>query len=252
MKGKSGLGKFRVSLVAALLLALGASGYLAATARAGSPGGTLVQAPAGYGKFIVYLANGVYKPNDPSYKAPTADFFFRHIMGWNDAQIAHQKARALAFFKQRFGVDVSPSGNATLSAIYGGSQSQYRAYVVSGRVVPRTGWLVRDGGWLATIKKGGAVLYGPYGGRAGIRVPGGAFVGYGYYNIAAQPYPIIVHWQSHSPMMFDASGNLGFQCEVTNPRFGHGFAQGFAGPALKLPGGFVKANIRNVLTFPPD
>ncbi len=53
-------------------------------------------------------------------------------------------------------------------------------------------------------------------------------------------------------MVFDVSGNLGFQCDLTSSEFGPGFAQGFGGAQEQLLGGLVKADIRNVLTFPPN
>jgi len=83
-----------VALVTLLLVVAGAA------AGAAGPVGTSA-IPDGYQKFLVYLANGVYNPNDPNYTAPDGMFFQKQIMHRTDAQIAQEQAKALAFFNQR-------------------------------------------------------------------------------------------------------------------------------------------------------
>ncbi len=250
--------RFRMRLLAGLLFALGSLGYLAVhTARAGEGSSP----PAGYVKYLVYMANGVYNPNDPNFTPPSGDFFFRNIMGFNDAQIAQSKADAITFFNARFGLDVANDPNVTMTSFMFDPRNNYRAYTISGMEVPDTGFVVRDGGWNVTIGPNSEVLHGAYGGAAGKTVPAGAAMVFGNYNILVErgsntgdgegsDHNIILHYQSHSPIISDVSGNFGFQCELTSPQFGNGFAQGLSGASEQLLGGLIKADIRNVLTFP--
>src|SRR5947199_6328730 len=112
------------------------TGSATTTSASGSP------PPAGYSKYLVYIANGSYNPKDPTESPPNGDYFFHQIMGWNNAQIAEQKAQAVAFFKTRFGLDFSKSdqmGNLMLFSFWGGHAINYRVYTISGMDVPRAG-----------------------------------------------------------------------------------------------------------------
>jgi hypothetical protein len=87
-------------------------------------------------------------------------FFQKQIMHRSDAQIAEEQAKALAFFKQRFGLDPA-NGDVSISMFMFDPRNNYRAYVVSGEAVPSSGWVVRDGGWNATVTSRGARAHGP-------------------------------------------------------------------------------------------
>ncbi len=236
-----------------LLILSACASSVATTAPSGSP------APAGYGKYLVFIANGVYNPKDPTYAAPTGDYFFHQIMGWNDAQIAMHKDEAIAFFKTRFGLDLSKGdqvGNLTLMSFWLGHAINYRVYTISGMDVPNTGWLVEDGGWMALVGQGGTTIHGTYGGVTGRAVPAGTSVVFGYYHIKGEarpgepaPLPIIMHYQSHGLMLPDISGNMAFACELSSPTFGQGMAYGVE-TMQPLADGRMKMTVRNVLTFP--
>lgn len=229
---------------------------LAASAVAGGFPFTKAANPAGYQKFLVYMANGTFNPNDPNYTAPTGEFFQKQIMGRSDAQIADQRAQALAFFKQRFGLDPA-NGDVQITMSMLDPRYNYRAYVVGGETVPSTGWVVRDGGFNAVVTKD-TVLHGTYGGAAGKPVPAGTAVTFGDYNIdrrdpggQSRP-PLLLHYQSETPITVpDQDGVQTFRCELIDPVTGqHGIAQGVIAPPRDAGNGQIQVSIRNVLTFP--
>lgn len=237
--------------VVALLMAA-----LTASAVAGSFPFTKATNPAGYQKFLVYMANGTYDPDDPNYTPPTGEFFQKQIMGRSDAQIADQRAQALAFFKQRFGLDPA-NGDVEITPFMFDPRNNYRAYVVGGETVPSTGWVVRDGGFNATVTTD-TVLHGTYGGAAGKTVPAGTSVVFGDYNIDrrnrgghSQP-PLLLHYQSQQPISVpDQDGIQHFRCELIDPVTGqHGVAQGVIAPPRDAGGNQIQVGIRNVITFP--
>ncbi len=116
----------RLVLVGLVVLLLVVAGTAAGAAGPVGKSAT----PDGYQKFLVYLANGVYNPNDPNYTAPDGMFFQKQIMHRSDAQIAEEQAKALAFFKQRFGLD-SANGDVDISMFMFDPRNNYRAYVAS-------------------------------------------------------------------------------------------------------------------------
>ncbi len=240
-----------LAIVGALLM-----GALAASAAAGGLPFTKAANPAGYQKFLVYMANGTYDPNDPTYTAPSGEFFQKQIMHRTVAQIADQRAQALAFFKQRFGLDAA-NGDVEISMFMFDPRNSYRAYAVGGETVPSTGWVVRDGGFNATVTRD-TVLHGTYGGAAGKPVPKGTAVVFGDYNIdrrnpggKSRP-PLLLQYQSEFPISVpDQDGVRNFRCELIDPVTGeHGVAQGVIAPARDAGGGQIQVSIRNAITFP--
>jgi hypothetical protein len=251
--------KFGIVLSMTVLLLLSAcasssttTGSGASASASGSP------PPAGYSKYLVYIANGSYNPKDPTEEPPNGDYFFHQIMGWNNAQIAEQKAQAIAFFKTRFGLDFSKSeqvGNLMLFSFWGGHAINYRVYTISGMQVPRTGWWVEDGGWMAMVGKGGTTLYGTYAGATGMDVPADTSLVFGYYHIQPEatpgqptPAPITIYYQSHGLMLPDPSGDMAFVCDLSSPELGRGIAYGVES-VQPLANGRMKVDVRNVLTF---
>jgi len=213
--------------------------------------------PDSYQKFLVYMANGTYNPNDASYKAPDGMFFQKQIMQRSDAEIADQHAKALAFFKQRFGVDPA-DGDVTVSSSMFDPRNNYRAYVIGGEQVHSGGFVVRDGGLNARVTKD-TYLHGTYGGDDGKWVPAGTSVTFGDYNIlrtagaSDEPAkPLILHYQSDTPIRpANADGVRTFRCELIDPETGqHGIAQGVIASPRDAGSGNIQVSIRNVLTFP--
>lgn len=181
---------------------------------------------------LVYIADGVYDPDDPDYEAPTGMFFQKEIMGRTDEEIEQNRQGALAFFEQRFGIDAtSHDGVAFESSIFDPC-NDYRAHVVSGQRVPSEGWVVRDGGWRVHVTAPDGVTLG--GEFDGMHVPQNASMVFGDYNIkrtlpgGKEIEPIIIHYQSGTPIIrnADRAGGLMFRCELISEAFGHGIAQG--------------------------
>lgn len=231
-----GLAALAAILIASLVLPLGAS------AQGGGD-----DTPAGFDAFLVYMANGIYDPNDAGYTAPDGDYFQRDIMGRTDEEIEQDRANAIAFFKERFGIDVVDNENVMFTSFTFDPRNEYRAYVIAGRDVPPEGWVVRDGGWsVAVINPDGLTLGGEY---EGVQVPQGSMMVFGDYNIDVPGEdPIIIHYQSGGPIIPSDQG-IQFHCELISEDFGHGLAQGISAGSVQDDGLF-HANVRNVLTFP--
>lgn len=246
----------RRTLVLASALAVLALASIGAAASGTLPIGKSAT-PDSYQKFLVYMANGTYNPNDPNYQAPDGTFFQKQIMHRSDAEIAQQRANALAFFKERFGIDPA-NGDVTISSSMFDPRNNYRAYVIGGETVPSAGFVVRDGGFNARVTKD-TYLHGTYGGDAGKLAPAGTAVTFGDYNIlrtagaSSQPTkPLILHYQSETPIRgANADGVRTFRCELIDPETGqHGIAQGVIAPPRDAGNGNLQMSIRNVLTFP--
>jgi hypothetical protein len=218
---------------------------------------TTAAAPQGFRAFLVYVAEPTLAPGEPSIftDAANVDHFQHDIMGRTDAEDALQRDLAVAYFDERFGLDFSTAtpGNdgslsipgATLHAFVQNEHVNYRAYVASDRAVPDTGWLVRDGGFQVTLTQD-AVLHGSYGGSVGISAPAGSAMVFGDYNIKVEPPGqvaagnILIHYQSASPIIARADGEISFNCDLTSDRWGPGAARGIV----------VNGAIQNVITFP--
>lgn len=218
--------------------------------------------PEGFDKMLVYMMNGVYDPNDTS-NLPDGDTFLREIMGYTDEEVANELGRAEAFFRDRFGLDFTEAevvdGMKTVDGAMLDTRGfmvdprrEYRAYVVSGESVPAAGWVVRDGGWMASIQEEGATLTGEWGGEEGTEVPGGSFLVFGEYNIETGGEPIIIHYESGSPILpMGVDGIMAFSCDLSHDGWGEGQANGTVLAPEDLGDGTVKESTRNVLTFPP-
>lgn len=216
---------------------------------------TTAAAPQGFHAFLVYLAEPTLAPGEPASftDATHVDEFQHDIMGRTDAEVAQQRDMAIAYFDQRFGLDFSTATvaadgslnipGATFQAFVFNPDNNYRAYVVSGRSVANTGWQVRDGGFQVTVTQD-MVLHGSYGGSTGVSVPAGAAMVFGDYNIQVEPTGstgnILIHYQSHSPIIARADGEISFNCDLISAQWGTGAARGIV----------VNGAIRNVLTFP--
>ena len=216
--------------------------------------------PAPFGKYLVYSAAGVFNPNTPPPEGDLAAWFHGTVMGRSASQIQEEQAKADLYFLNTFGIMPGQSMAFGLDP-----RNAYTAYFISGENVPREGWVVRDGGFMATIGddgSGGMTLRGTWGGATGRWVPAGSFVVFGDYNIKVTGpgngngddkdvrAPIIIHYESAEPIIGNPyQAGILFQCRISNPEFGTGLAQGISIPRTTADGRTV-ANIRNVLTFP--
>ena len=223
----------------ALLLAVGAT-------TASAQGVASQQPPAGFDTMLVYLGTGVFDAADPSYEAPDAEYWHREIMGRSDADIAQNRAEALAFFAERFGLDPETQDGLMFTDFMVDPRSEYRAYVSSAAAIPSEGWVVRDGGWMLSVSDPDGIALG--GEFAGTHVPQGAFFVFGEYNIdVPDGDDIVIHYRSGSAIIAAENGMM-FRCDLWHPEWGEGMAQGLSAPRT-LEDGRTQANIRNVLTF---
>lgn len=218
-------------------------------------------APEGFDAYLVYMANGSFDPNEPN--TATGDQFYGEIMGLSEEEKAAELGRAETFFRDRFGLDftiaepeegVKTVENASLdtAGFMADPRWEYRAYTVAGNDVPAEGWVVRDGGWMVVIGEGGATLTGTWGGDEGVEVLAGTFLVFGDYNIDTGSDPIIIHYESGSPIFPPGpDGIMAFSCVLSHPDWGDGQANGTVLTAAEQEDGTVKVSIRNVLTFPP-
>lgn len=208
--------------------------------------------PAGFRKVLVYIAEG---PSSPSIRDVDEVLAFqREVMGRDEAAVAAYIEEAKAFYLRRFGLDFSgveaptPIGPWEIdgAALRGGFQNPargYTAHVVSEELVGPEGWEVRDGTFGVGITED-LVLHGTWGGDAGKPAPAGSAVTFGDYSIKVEPGrdPIMIHFESGSPIVADVDGARHFICDLSHPEWGPGHARGVS----------MDEGIRNVLTFPPD
>lgn len=218
-------------------------------------------APASFEGYLVYMANGQFDASVPN--AATGPQFQSEIMGRSEAEVEAELKLAETFFLETYGIDftsvdpvdgVKTAGNATLdtAGFMVDPRIEYRAYTVAGRDVPAEGWVVRDGGWTVVIGDGGALLKGAWGGDEGIDVPAGSIIVFGDYNIDTGGDPILIHYQSGSPILpMGTDGIMAFSCVLSSPEFGDGRANGTVLMPAEQEDGTVKMSYRNVLTFPP-
>jgi hypothetical protein len=182
-------------------------------------------APKGFGAFLVYLAEPTLAPGEDSIftDAERVAFFQQTIMGRSPEEVAEQEQLAKDYFHDRFGLDFGAgSSGFTFSAFVLNPHVNYRAYIVSGMAVPNSGWEVRDGGFQVVLTEE-TVLHGTYGGSAGIEVPAGASMVFGDYNIDVTNLgssDVLIHYQSHSPIISRADGEVSFNCDLMTTRWG--------------------------------
>jgi hypothetical protein len=236
---------------------------LAAITAASAADGFVHPTPAGFNRYLVYMANGVFDPATTPDLLP-GDIHQKEVMKRTPKEIAQQEALARQFYRQRFGLNLD-DGSVSFQSFTFNPANNYRAYTIAGESVPAEGWVVRDGGFSATVMaEGGVTLGGQF---PGVHVPKGTSFAFGDYNIlVSEPggkpgkqREIILHYRSGDPLITDQFGVLAFRCGLVNSETDlgvteaswAGMAQGLVRPRQQLPDGTVKVSIRNVLTFPP-
>lgn len=253
LSGLTGIAILSVSLVVAGVSQVGAGG------ASGAP------TPVGFDRYLVYMANGVFDPEEEPNFLP-GEIFQQEIMGRTPAEVAEQEALAREFFDGRFGL-IEEEGVVEFNSFTFNPANNYRAYTVSGERVPAEGWVVRDGGFSAVVvAEDGVTLGGEF---AGTHVPQGTMVVFGDYNILVtgpgrsgehrDQREIILHYRSGDPLIVDRFGVMHFTCGLVDSETDlgisaddwDGMAQGVVRPPEPQADGTVKVSIRNVLTFPP-
>lgn len=212
--------------------------------------GCMGTTPTGYDGFLVFMANGALPVTD-SYFLDGA-YFQETIMGRCQEEIDADREAALDYFADRFGIDALSNPDIAFLSFYVDPRINYRAYVISGERVPRAGYEVHDGGWLAmVVNPNGTTLGGQF---AGMHVPFYTVMSFGDYSIEVtkpghgpQPEPIKIHYQCNDPLIPLLNFGEVFNCDLYSDRFGVGRGQGMTAPITS--DGFLRPNGRTVLTF---
>lgn len=246
-------GAGKLALGGAVLATPGA----ALAGRDPAAGRCAVPTPAGFTKFLVYIAEG----NGGS--ITDSEFvlaFQRAVYGRDEAAVAAYAREAMAFYLERFGLDFTGATAPTTTgpweidgAVLQGSvfspANGYTAYVVSEEAVGPKGWIVRDSSFSVSLTED-QTLHGTWGGGAGKPAKAGAAVTFGDYNIkvdkpggSERGDTIQIHFESGSPIIGDVDGTFHFVCDLAHPVWGAGHARGVGTP---------DGGVRNVLTFPPS
>lgn len=207
--------------------------------------------PADIDKMLVYVSTSPFTPVDGTFLVDgmngDGNHFQKAVLNRTDKEIAKNKAEAIDFFENRFGVGVSDPkvhfmGYEVLPEV------QYRAVVITGENVPASGWPVHDGGWMVVVMDPqGLDLGGEF---AGNHVPAGTMFVFGNYLISKKNTPILLSYQSRNPIIRDITGAFEVSCEIFSKKYGNGQAIGGTLP-VALPNGQMLINTRNVITFPP-
>lgn len=230
--------------------------------------------PQGFYSYITYTANETYDPStppaDPRFTncgqgVCSGDFFQEEIMGRTPAEVAALEANAKAFILARFGLDVDDpalAGRIFFTDFMIDPRGGYRARVISGMRVPRSGYRVWDGGWnMVVLDPNGVELGGEFAGRT---APAGSLIVFGEYAIDTRRRRgrryINISYRAGSPVEFGQSSGLGaFSCELLYGRQEatqlydlsvehRGLAQGTV-TFQPQPNGEVRDNWRNAITF---
>ena len=151
------------------------------------------QPPAGYDGFAIFITNGEWDLATPNPDIPNCefaggacqtDYYFTEIAGMSQAEIDAEAAKAKAWFKRRFGIDVDNPANADRLDFFistTDSRMNFRAYYLSGRNVPPEGYPIRDGAFSVMITDpNGFTLGGDFPGR---HVAQNSFAVFGEYNV---------------------------------------------------------------------
>lgn len=176
--------------------------------------------------------------------------FFKNVLGLSDEEIEESRQQAIAFYQQRFGLDVNDP-RLYFTGFQIDPAVNYRAVMISGeirRTPRRDGYPIVDGGWgLAVMDPEGVDLGGEF---EGVHVPAGTLFAKGTYLIKGGKHgkDITVNYRSRGPMQPVGTGGV-IDCEISHPDLGQGVAWGYF-ELHALPNNLTTAQVRNVLTFP--
>jgi hypothetical protein len=219
--------------------------------------------PAGFDEFFVFMANGVFDPNNPTPGRGAVDCsglfcdgtsFQRDVMKRDANEIADRAQMAKDFFNRRFGVDVDApemADRVIFKSFMTNPDWDYRMYV-KGRKTKAKGWEVRDGGFYALITDPqGFTLGGEF---EGDFAPANTILFFGEYNVLMNKRKnkeLLFEFQSRFIHTINEDGSATFRCELFNEEFGDGYAivstDNFTREDGMVQG---RGRGRNVLTFP--
>lgn len=221
--------------------------------------------PAGFDGFLVYMANGVFDPDDPNPQPGLENcaglfcdggYFQREIMGRSDYEVELHEQAAKDFFRTRFGLDVddpSLAGRIEYVSFMTRPNWDYRMYVKNSKTRAE-GWQVRDGGYnIRIIDPDGIDLGGESAGR---HAPFNSVVFFGEYNILlkkrskGKDKELVIEFRSATVHQIQDDGSVMLRCELFSELFGSGYAI-VTLDNIEREDGLIQGRGRNVLTFPP-
>ena len=139
--------------------------------------------PAGLDSYFVISADTTFTPASSPYSVPDGSIFDTHL-GRSPAQIATRKSDAIAHFLTMFGIDftagdIDPSGNVELFHESTDLNWNERVYYAGDNRIDTSGWVVRQGYYVARVTGSFAIFNGTWGGAAGETVPTATYVQHG-------------------------------------------------------------------------
>jgi len=175
--------------------------------------------------------------------------FFKNTLGLSDEEIEERRNSVVAFYTNRFGIDVNDP-RVYFTSIQVDPAADYRVMMITGKGNnPGKGYPILEGGFVVVVvDPAGLDLGGEF---IGTHVPMGAmFAAGGSYVIktGGKGKDIVINYQSRGPTLFAGTGGI-INCEVFHPVWGNGLGWGYF-EFHKLTNGQSSAQIRNVLTFP--
>ncbi|MBP2857469.1 hypothetical protein J8657_07630 [Dickeya oryzae] len=185
----------------------------------------------------------------------TSDYFYTHIMGLSDSEVAQKREEAIRYFNREFGIDVNAliaQNRIELKPYTGNPDGHYRLYSLAGMVLPSEGWVVRDGGFYITVlDSSGIPLAGNHRGETATPLNQ---MYYGSYNILAtsdsqKTREIIVNYESNALAAISPDRlRTTFNTRTYSKLWGEG--QSYVSYEFELSGGqTVLTNGREVMTF---
>lgn len=226
-------------------------------AAVSSQEGEMQPLPVGLDAYYVFIADGLINAaGPPADERLTRNplipimvdgwFFQKEIMERSDEEIAALEAEAIAFFNERFGIEVNDPA-VTFFDMSTDPALNYRAFTAGGHAFPAEGYVVKDGGWgVMVTEPEGYTLGGEFEGQ---HVPQFTMVAKGEYLIDMPNEPILLDWEAITPGLPSATGMVPIDCALYHAEHGKGLARGFYGINF-LEDGSWQMDIRNVLTIP--
>jgi len=175
--------------------------------------------------------------------------FFKNVLGLTDQQIEEKRNSVIAFYAERFGIDVNDP-KVYFTGFQIDPAADYRVIMMTGKDNdPGKGYPILDGGFaVAVIDPAGLDLGGEF---VGTHVPAGTmFAAGGTYVIKLGEHrrDLVINYQSRGPMQPVGTGGV-INCEVFHPVWGKGLGWGYF-EFYTLENGQITSQVRNVLTFP--
>ncbi|MBE9049168.1 hypothetical protein IQ243_01870 [Nostocales cyanobacterium LEGE 11386] len=213
--------------------------------------------PNTYDGFLVGMGNGTFPRGELFiFGTPGIELFHKGVMMLTDAQVEAQRQEAMAFFTQKFRINLQNTADYLFTAFAVNPLLNYRVYVAAGEKVPNEGWIIRDGGWAVIVNNPNGITL-----DSGSHVPFGSMFVFGDYNILTterergsrvwgrgrQFREINISYRSFAPIIPTEDGSFYFRCDAFSVDFGPGQARGVSSPVFQ--NGLERANIRNVMTF---